>query len=149
MWKLKKGKKVARAVQIKVQSEVAESERGSETAQTVTKELMSDSSKVQSERIKRKRGISDHKNDLKKKRKKCDQPGMQSDQSGGNDSTDTPTEQLVAMEMREWAELGVASPLLRALNELKFFKPTEIQKRTIPLVAKGNNDIIGAAETVS
>ena len=68
-----------------------------------------------------------------------------------NHSIATPTEEVVAIErdMMEWVELGsIPHPLLRALQDLKFYWPTEIQMRTIPLVAMGDNDIIGAAETV-
>lgn len=63
-----------------------------------------------------------------------------------------PTEKgdvILEREMKEWVELGVPRPLMRALHDLKFYQPTEIQRRAIPLVAEGDNDIIGAAETVS
>ena len=64
----------------------------------------------------------------------------------------SPTEDIDVIhdhEMKEWVELGVPHPLMRALHDLKFYRPTEIQRRAIPLVARGNNDLIGAAETVS
>jgi hypothetical protein len=70
------------------------------------------------------------------------------------DPVATPTEEdddddvILEQEMKEWVELGVPRPLMRALHDLKFHRPTEIQRRAIPLVAKGDNDIIGAAETV-
>ena len=69
---------------------------------------------------------------------------------GSSYSIATPTEEDPGPEhdMQEWVELGVPHPLRRALCDLKFYQPTEIQRRAIPLVAKGNNDIIGAAETV-
>ena len=56
---------------------------------------------------------------------------------------------ILDREMKEWVELGVPHSLTRALYDLKFHRPTEIQRRAIPLVAKGDNDIIGAAKTVS
>lgn len=65
------------------------------------------------------------------------------------DPVATPTEEYLEREMKEWVELGVPCPLMRALHDLKFHQPTEIQRRAIPLVAKGDNDLIGAAETVS
>ena len=67
-------------------------------------------------------------------------------------ATHTPTEDddvILEREMEEWVELGVPHPLMKALHDLKFYHPTEIQRRAIPLVAKGHNDLIGAAETVS
>ena len=69
----------------------------------------------------------------------------------GNDSIAKPTDEVaIQQEMKKWMELGnIPHPLLRALWDLKFYRPTEIQKRTIPLVVMGDNDIIGAAETVS
>ena len=68
------------------------------------------------------------------------------------DPVATPTEVddvILEREMKEWVELGVPCPLMRALHDLKFHQPTEIQRRAIPLAAKGDNDLIGAAETVS
>ena len=64
------------------------------------------------------------------------------------DPVATPTEEYLEREMKEWVELGVPCPLMRALHDLKFHQPTEIQRRAIPLAAKGDNDLIGAAETV-
>ena len=68
------------------------------------------------------------------------------------DTDPIPTEEdgdvILEQEMKEWVELGVPHPLIWALHDLKFYQPTEIQRRAIPLVAKGDNDIIGAAETV-
>lgn len=54
----------------------------------------------------------------------------------------------VECKMSEWVALGVPHPLRKALGDLTFYRPTEIQRRAIPLVAIGNNDLIGAAETV-
>ncbi len=50
--------------------------------------------------------------------------------------------------MEEWEGLGVTSPILRALRDLGFMSPTEIQRRAIPPAITEGCDIIGAAETV-
>ena len=75
-----------------------------------------------------------------------------SSSSCDNDPVATPTEEdddvVLEQEMKEWVELGVPRPLIRALHDLQFHQPTEIQRRAIPLVAEGDSDIIGAAETV-
>jgi ATP-dependent RNA helicase DDX47/RRP3 len=44
--------------------------------------------------------------------------------------------------------LGVIPPLLEALTQMKFSKPTDIQAQAIPYALQGR-DIIGVAETVS
>lgn len=75
-----------------------------------------------------------------------------SNSSYDTDPIAAPTEEdddiILEQEMKEWVELGVPHPLIWALYDLKFYRPTEIQRRAIPLVAEGDNDIIGAAETV-
>lgn len=43
--------------------------------------------------------------------------------------------------------LGIIPPLLEALEQMKFTKPTEIQVQAIPYGLQGR-DIIGVAETV-
>lgn len=43
--------------------------------------------------------------------------------------------------------LGLIAPLLTALEQLKYTKPTEIQAESIPYALQGR-DIIGVAETV-
>ena len=54
-----------------------------------------------------------------------------------------------ATGMESWQELGVPLPIIRALNELGFVTPTEIQRRAIPVAMDTTRDVIGAAETVS
>ena len=75
-----------------------------------------------------------------------------SNSSYDTDPIATPTEEdddvILEQEMKEWVEFGVPHPLIWALHDLKFYRPTEIQRRAIPLVAESDNDIIGAAETV-
>ena len=57
------------------------------------------------------------------------------------------TETVVGMEA--WQELGVPLPIIRALKELGFTLPTEIQRQAIPVAMDTDRDVIGAAETVS
>ncbi len=50
--------------------------------------------------------------------------------------------------MNAWEELGVPPPVVRALGDLGFTSPTEIQKQAIPPAITDQCDVIGAAETV-
>ena len=50
--------------------------------------------------------------------------------------------------VRTFESLGVIPPLLEALAQMKFSKPTEIQAQAIPYALQ-ERDIIGVAETVS
>ena len=52
-------------------------------------------------------------------------------------------------EYKEWPELGVPPQIVKALVEMRFVSPTEIQRRVIPIALKRDADIVGAAETVS
>ncbi|MGF1718742.1 DEAD/DEAH box helicase [Vibrio kyushuensis] len=45
-----------------------------------------------------------------------------------------------------FSKLGLSDPLLQAINELGYDKPTEIQQKAIPLVLSGQN-LIAAAQT--
>jgi ATP-dependent RNA helicase DDX47/RRP3 len=49
--------------------------------------------------------------------------------------------------LQTFEELGVIKPLLTALEQLSFKKPTEIQAAALPHALEGR-DIIGVAETV-
>nr|CAD7438202.1 unnamed protein product [Timema bartmani] len=51
--------------------------------------------------------------------------------------------------MEAWSEMKVPTPLLRALSDQGFTKPTEIQALTLPSAIMGRRDILGAAETGS
>lgn len=59
------------------------------------------------------------------------------------------TSQDSAGQSEEWLDLGTPGPVCRALSEMGFHSPTDIQRETIPVVIQGKKDIIGAAETVS
>jgi len=50
--------------------------------------------------------------------------------------------------MEHWHNVCEDEPVLRALREQDFTVPTEIQRKAIPTILRGN-DVIGAAETVS
>ena len=47
----------------------------------------------------------------------------------------------------QFSNLGISAPLLKAITELKFVVPTEIQNKTIPLLLSNTNDIVGLAKT--
>ncbi|KAJ1748418.1 ATP-dependent RNA helicase [Coemansia sp. RSA 1821] len=53
-----------------------------------------------------------------------------------------------AVDVSAWTQLELHPDLLRALQQLEFTKPTEIQAKTLPQAMSGH-DIIGAAETGS
>ena len=59
------------------------------------------------------------------------------------------TSALSVEENREWLDLGTPGPVCRALSEMGFHSPTDIQRETIPVVIQGKKDVVGAAETVS
>ena len=50
--------------------------------------------------------------------------------------------------MEAWHQLCVPVPIIRALSELGFIAPTDIQRQAIPVAMEGSRDVIGAAETV-
>ncbi len=50
------------------------------------------------------------------------------------------------MTLSSFAELGLAEQLLRALKDARYFTPTPIQKRAIPLLLDGM-DLLGIAQT--
>uniref|UniRef100_A0A1E1X5Q3 ATP-dependent RNA helicase n=1 Tax=Amblyomma aureolatum TaxID=187763 RepID=A0A1E1X5Q3_9ACAR len=52
-------------------------------------------------------------------------------------------------DMSAWLNCYVPDQVLRALAELKFTKPTEIQVQTLPAAIRDHMDIMGAAETGS
>jgi ATP-dependent RNA helicase DeaD len=45
----------------------------------------------------------------------------------------------------EFEKLGIGEPVMQAIRELGFDTPTEVQEKTIPLVLKGKNVIVGSA----
>lgn len=63
-------------------------------------------------------------------------------------SNDVDEAQESAFSASTFESLGVIAPLLTALEQLKFTKPTEIQAEAIPYALQGR-DIIGVAKTVS
>jgi ATP-dependent RNA helicase DeaD len=48
---------------------------------------------------------------------------------------------------KQFADLGISEALLKAITELKFVVPTEIQQKTIPLLLSNTNDFVGLAKT--
>uniref|UniRef100_A0A1B6LUA3 RNA helicase n=1 Tax=Graphocephala atropunctata TaxID=36148 RepID=A0A1B6LUA3_9HEMI len=53
------------------------------------------------------------------------------------------------LDIVPWSSLFVPTSVTKALMELGFKEPTEIQKLSIPPAIKGQRDILGAAETGS
>ena len=49
----------------------------------------------------------------------------------------------------KWQEFGLPTPILRAIDELGFESPTEIQRLSIQAAYRDRMDVLGAAETVS
>ena len=49
--------------------------------------------------------------------------------------------------MDEFKKLGLSEKIITALKQKGFEKPTPIQQLTIPLLMKGNKDVIGRAQT--
>ena len=47
----------------------------------------------------------------------------------------------------QFSNLGISAPILKAITELKFVVPTEIQQKTIPLLLSNTTDIVGVAKT--
>ncbi|EDW09941.1 ATP-dependent RNA helicase DDX24 [Drosophila mojavensis] len=53
------------------------------------------------------------------------------------------------LDMTKWHGMGVPEPIMRALAELGYEAPTQIQAMTLPAAIHGKKDILGAAETGS
>ncbi|MDA0729888.1 MAG: DEAD/DEAH box helicase [Bacteroidetes bacterium] len=49
--------------------------------------------------------------------------------------------------MHSFDDLGLSAPILRAIQELGFETPTDIQHQAIPLLLEGGRDFIGLAQT--
>ncbi len=49
--------------------------------------------------------------------------------------------------MEEFKKLGLSEKVIKALEKKGFEKPTPIQELTIPLLLKGNKDVVGKAQT--
>jgi superfamily II DNA/RNA helicase len=48
---------------------------------------------------------------------------------------------------KQFSDLGISAPILKALTELKIVVPTEIQQKTIPLLLANTTDLVGLAKT--
>ena len=48
---------------------------------------------------------------------------------------------------KQFSDLGISAPLLKAITELQFVAPTEIQNKTIPLLLSHTTDLVGLAKT--
>jgi superfamily II DNA/RNA helicase len=48
---------------------------------------------------------------------------------------------------KQFSDLGISAPILKAIAELKIVVPTEIQQKTIPLLLSNTTDLVGLAKT--
>lgn len=48
---------------------------------------------------------------------------------------------------KQFSNLGISAPILKALTELKIVAPTEIQQKAIPLLLENKTDLVGLAKT--
>lgn len=48
---------------------------------------------------------------------------------------------------KQFSDLGISAPILKAITELKIVVPTEIQQKTIPLLLSNTTDLVGVAKT--
>lgn len=48
---------------------------------------------------------------------------------------------------RQFSDLGISVPLLKSLADLNISEPTEIQKKTIPILLTKTDDFVGLAKT--
>lgn len=49
--------------------------------------------------------------------------------------------------VKQFSELGLSSPIVQALTELKIVEPTEIQQKVIPQLLDNTTDVVGLAKT--
>ena len=49
--------------------------------------------------------------------------------------------------MKSFNELGLSAELVAAISQLGFETPTPIQEQAIPILLKGNTDLVGLAQT--
>ena len=48
---------------------------------------------------------------------------------------------------KQFSDLGILAPIIKAITELKIVVPTEIQQKTIPLLLLNTTDLVGLAKT--
>lgn len=48
---------------------------------------------------------------------------------------------------KNFSDLGISELLIKGLNDLKIFNPTEIQEKSIPILLSNTNDFIGLSKT--
>ena len=48
---------------------------------------------------------------------------------------------------KQFSDLGISAPILKAITELGIIAPTEIQQKTIPLLLSNTTDLVGLAKT--
>uniref|UniRef100_A0A2R5LA45 ATP-dependent RNA helicase n=1 Tax=Ornithodoros turicata TaxID=34597 RepID=A0A2R5LA45_9ACAR len=83
------------------------------------------------------------------KRKKQDLEDVENDLSVEPNMDEEVSETADDVDMSAWLNCFVPPAVLKALGELKFTKPTQIQSLTLPSAIRDHMDIMGAAETGS
>jgi ATP-dependent RNA helicase DeaD len=48
---------------------------------------------------------------------------------------------------KQFSDLGISAPIIKAITELKIVVPTEIQQKVIPLLLSNTTDLVGLAKT--
>ncbi len=48
---------------------------------------------------------------------------------------------------KQFSDLGISAPLVKAITDLKIVVPTEIQQKTIPILLSNTTDVVGLAQT--
>jgi hypothetical protein len=54
-----------------------------------------------------------------------------------------------AIDMTQWSEFNLDPSLVLGLRDLGFTAPTEIQKRTLPVILPMDRDLLGAGKSIS
>jgi hypothetical protein len=55
-----------------------------------------------------------------------------------------PVDETPAIDMTQWGEFNLEPRLIHGLRDLGFTAPTEIQKRTLPVILPMDRDLLGA-----
>ncbi|KAG8272341.1 ATP-dependent RNA helicase ddx24 [Homalodisca vitripennis] len=76
-------------------------------------------------------------------------PALISTPTFSDENCSMPGKEETNLDTLSWSSLFVPAPVVKALMELGFKEPTEIQRLSIPPAIKGRRDILGAAETGS
>ncbi|VDL79301.1 unnamed protein product [Nippostrongylus brasiliensis] len=71
------------------------------------------------------------------------------EESGEETEPKEPEPEPVPVKGSSWSEFYLADPIMRAILDMGFESPTEIQRQVLPLAVRDRCDVLGAAETGS